>query len=253
MPSRILKESICTSGSIDALTPEEECFFYRLIVHADDFGCLDARPAILCAKLYPLRLQTVTEEVIHARLLALLREGLITLYGVQRRLYLRINTWERHQQQRAKRRKHPDPATGEIVSYAMLSEAGNRVAPPVAVPPPAPLLARELNIPTPPPKPPRLDSDEEFNRYWATERRKVGKPEALKAWRKAIAGKLVTNDDLIAARMAYCDALLAEGKPEYIKHPQGWINGQHWEDEPARRASSYDGLFDECPIPEEYT
>ena len=36
MPNRVIKESICTSEQIDALTPFEEITFYRLIVNADD-------------------------------------------------------------------------------------------------------------------------------------------------------------------------------------------------------------------------
>jgi hypothetical protein len=33
VPNRIIKESICTSNEIDALKPEEELFFYRIIVN----------------------------------------------------------------------------------------------------------------------------------------------------------------------------------------------------------------------------
>ena len=49
MPNRIIKESICTSDTIDQLSPEEEIFFYRLIVNCDDYGRMDARPQILRA------------------------------------------------------------------------------------------------------------------------------------------------------------------------------------------------------------
>ena len=47
MPNRIIKETICTSDTIERLTPFEETFFYRLIVNCDDYGRMDARPAIL--------------------------------------------------------------------------------------------------------------------------------------------------------------------------------------------------------------
>ena len=55
MPNRIIKESICTSDSINQLTPFQEVFFYRLLVNCDDYGRLDARPEVLASKLYPLR------------------------------------------------------------------------------------------------------------------------------------------------------------------------------------------------------
>ena len=52
MPNRILKDSICTSPNIDALSLEAETFFYRLLVQCDDYGRMDARPAILRARCY---------------------------------------------------------------------------------------------------------------------------------------------------------------------------------------------------------
>ena len=35
MPNRIIKETICTSDTIDLLNAEEERLFYRLLVNAD--------------------------------------------------------------------------------------------------------------------------------------------------------------------------------------------------------------------------
>lgn len=39
MPSRIIKESICTSETLAALSAEAERLFYRIIVKCDDYGC----------------------------------------------------------------------------------------------------------------------------------------------------------------------------------------------------------------------
>ena len=55
MPNRILKESVCTSDSIYALTWFEECLFYRLIVNCDDFGRFDGRVAVIKNRLFPLK------------------------------------------------------------------------------------------------------------------------------------------------------------------------------------------------------
>lgn len=55
MPNRILKESICTSSTIEGLSWFEEVCFYRLIVQCDDYGRLDARPSLLKSRLFPLR------------------------------------------------------------------------------------------------------------------------------------------------------------------------------------------------------
>lgn len=107
MPNRILKESICTSDNLDALTPFQETFFYRLIVNCDDYGRMDARPKILAAKLFPLkntRLNDVTEA-----LQALSSAELVILYEVDGKPLLQMKSWERHQQVRAKMSRHPAP------------------------------------------------------------------------------------------------------------------------------------------------
>lgn len=115
MPNRIIKESICTSENIDNLTLEEETFFYRLMVNCDDFGRMDARPQILRAKCFPLRTDRISLEAISLWLRSLSREGLITIYEVDERNYLQMNTWEKHQQVRAKRSKFPGIDEGVLV------------------------------------------------------------------------------------------------------------------------------------------
>jgi hypothetical protein len=109
MPNRILKESICTSNDIQALSPQEEVFFYRLIVNCDDFGRLDARLPILKSKLYPLKDNIKSSDI--ERYLLKLSDGnpllMIKLYYNANIRYLQINKWEKHQQIRAKRSKYP--------------------------------------------------------------------------------------------------------------------------------------------------
>ena len=107
MPNRILKESICTSESIDSLTEFQEVFFYRLIVNCDDFGRMDARPKILSSRLFPLR--GVSLDLIEQAVNALVREGMIVLYSVNGKPYLQVNAWKSHQQPRANKSKYPAP------------------------------------------------------------------------------------------------------------------------------------------------
>ena len=110
MPNRILKESICTSENIDQLTAYQETVFYRLMVNCDDFGRMDARPMVLAARLYPLREKQSVR--IEDALNALAKAELITLYEVEGKPYLQMNTWEKHQQIRSKRSKYPSPDEG---------------------------------------------------------------------------------------------------------------------------------------------
>lgn len=109
LPNRLLKESICTSSEIDALAPEEEVLFYRLIVNCDDFGRLDARLPILRAKCFPLRIDRVKDKDVERWLHALSKQGLLSIYTVGGEPYLQLTTWEKHQQVRAKRSKYPSP------------------------------------------------------------------------------------------------------------------------------------------------
>ena len=109
MPNRIIKESICTSDTIDKLLPEEEIFFYRLIVNCDDYGRMDARPQILRAKCFPLRLDQVDDSKIINWLHRLVNVGLVQLYKIEEREYIQVVTWNNHQQIRAKKSKFPAP------------------------------------------------------------------------------------------------------------------------------------------------
>lgn len=109
MPDRIIKESACTSDNLNQLTDFEERFWWRLIVNCDDYGRYDARPAILKGRLFPLR-EDKTQKNITDALYKLASAGLVDLYEVDGRPFLRVVNWEKHQRIRAKRSKFPAPA-----------------------------------------------------------------------------------------------------------------------------------------------
>ena len=114
MPNRILKESICTSDSIDQLSAFEETLFYRLIVNCDDFGRFDGRPKIIASKLYPLK--DIRASQIESALRTLTLAELVILYEVDGKPFLQMKTWDRHQQIRAKKSKYPAPESGVVKS-----------------------------------------------------------------------------------------------------------------------------------------
>lgn len=109
MPNRVLKDAICTSEDINALDWAAEVFWYRLLVQADDYGKMDARPAILRARCFPLAMERVSEADISGWLSKLTEMGMIFVYQVAGKMYLKIVSWERHQQMRAQHSKYPDP------------------------------------------------------------------------------------------------------------------------------------------------
>ena len=112
MPNRILKESICTSDTIDRLTWFEEVFFYRLIVNVDDYGRFDARSAVLRARLFPLK--DITNRQIDAALSKLVKAGMVRVYEYDRQPYLQLENWSKHQSVRNSRSKYPEPPAIEI-------------------------------------------------------------------------------------------------------------------------------------------
>ena len=112
MPNRILKESICTSDSVDGLSWFEEVFFYRLIVNCDDYGRMDARPSVLKARLFPLK-ERITSKDCSVALQKLLDAGVARTYVCEGKPYLYFVNWESHQSIRAKKSKYPDPSICE--------------------------------------------------------------------------------------------------------------------------------------------
>ena len=108
MPNRIIKESVCTSDTIDQMSWFEECFFTRLWTACDDYGRMDARPAILKSKLFPLK-DRLSLKDIESALYKLADIGCVMLYERDSKPYLYLPSWEVHQQVRAKRSKYPAP------------------------------------------------------------------------------------------------------------------------------------------------
>lgn len=108
----MIKESICSSDNLDRLSWFEEVVFFRLIVNCDDYGRMDARPAILRARLFPLK--SVTDKQIRDALQSLRSADMIDIYEVDGRSFLQMRTWEKHQQMRAHKSKYPAPVDGVI-------------------------------------------------------------------------------------------------------------------------------------------
>lgn len=112
MPNRIIRESICTSDSVDKLSWFEEVLFYRLIVNCDDFGRFDGRAAVVKNRLFPLK-ENLTLKTVENALHGLASAGLIALYVFEGKRFLYLPTWGKYQTQRAKVSKFPSPDEGK--------------------------------------------------------------------------------------------------------------------------------------------
>jgi hypothetical protein len=109
MPNRILKESICTSPTIEQLSYQAEALWYRLLVQCDDFGRYNAQPCVIRARCFPLRLGRVTDQDVIDWMQELVKAGLLWVYTIDDREYLQVTKWSKHQQTRAIKSKYPDP------------------------------------------------------------------------------------------------------------------------------------------------
>lgn len=108
MPSRVIREGILTSERVNALSPNAELFYRRLMSVVDDFGRFSANPTLLRASCYPLKLDSVKEDSISKHLAECVGARLIVLYTVEGKAYLELQDFR--QQVRAKVSKFPAPA-----------------------------------------------------------------------------------------------------------------------------------------------
>lgn len=108
MPNRIIKESIHTSESVNAMTDFQFRLWVSLITYVDDYGRGDARPAIIKGSCFPLRDRLTTKDI-EAALEALAGIGCVVLYQVDGKPYLYFPQWESHQVIRNKKSRYPAP------------------------------------------------------------------------------------------------------------------------------------------------
>lgn len=107
MPSRIVREGILTSERVNALSPNAELFYRRLMSVVDDFGRYTANLTLLRASCYPLKLDSVKEDSISKHLAECVGARLIVLYMVADKAFLELQDFR--QQVRAKDSKYPAP------------------------------------------------------------------------------------------------------------------------------------------------
>lgn len=117
MPDRILRANILTSDPVNSLCWPAEVFYRRLMSVVDDFGRYDARPSILRANLYALKLNYVSEADIVKWMNDCSEAGLVSFYEVEGKRYLELLKFD--QRLRAKKSKYPEPA---VKCQQMLSD-----------------------------------------------------------------------------------------------------------------------------------
>jgi len=107
MPNRILREGILSCDRTDKLSLEAELFFRRLISKVDDFGRFDNHPLLLRAALYPLRIDSISDDDIIAWRNECEKAGLVEFFQCGRKECLEILNFR--QRKRSGSSKYPRP------------------------------------------------------------------------------------------------------------------------------------------------
>lgn len=277
MPSRIIKDSACTSDTLAAVSAAAERLFWRLVVQADDHGCLDGRPNIVRGKCLTSMLDRVTEANVNYWLGELAEAGLIERYSVQNRPYIHLTTWDAHQRPARSKPKFPLP-TDERAHMQKPEMTGNseplttdeRDLPPIAdncgqLPPSfvfssfrdSGVVNRDENI-CAPGKPERgrmvptpKECERLFNEhFWPAYPKRRSKGRALKAWLKLRPDADLTAKmlDAIARQRASPDWRREGG--QFVPYPASWLNDRGWENEDGADVAPLDGVSDFSDVPE---
>lgn len=110
---RMLKESIRTSKTVNALSDFQFRVWAYLITYVDDYGRGSADPELLKGIVFPRR-KGVTESQIKDALTVLANTGMITLYEVDGESYFYFPKWGEHQRIQAKYSKFPEPPKSTV-------------------------------------------------------------------------------------------------------------------------------------------
>lgn len=226
MPNRIIKESICSSEKLAALSDFEFRLWVGLITQADDAGRGDARPAIIKGHIFPFR-ERLSIKDIDAALQELAAKGCVALYKVDGKPYFLFPGWVKHQRVRDCKPKFPEPPENGALD-ASAADCGE--LPQVAAdcgynPIQSESKSKSENESESEPKSAR---EEAFDTFWAAYPRKVGKGAARKAFAKLPAAVFPLLVPAVEAQKQ-CAQWRKNGG-EYIPNPATWLNQERWED-----------------------
>jgi signal recognition particle subunit SEC65 len=89
-------------------------------------------------------------------------------------------------------------------------------------------------------------TDAGFETFWEAYPKRVDKAKARVAYRRVVAAKKVTVEELLNGAMRYAAERLGQD-PRYSKHPTTWLNAESWNNEPASTGATYSAAQPESP------
>lgn len=231
MPSRILKESICTSESLAYLSAEAEVLFYRLIVKADDFGLYYGSPKILASLLFPLNVPT--ERKVSSWLAELVKGGLVATYTAEDgRQYLKLLSWDKHQNRRATKPKYPLPNVFDnTCTQATTSDNSDTCA---QMQTDSSVNVNENVFENVNEKRKRVSAQngagasDGFDQFWSVYPRKVGKKDAVKVWNQIKPDNDLVNQIIQGVERWTRSDQWTKDDGRFIPYPATFLRGDRW-------------------------
>jgi len=209
MPTRMIRDGFLDSEKINALSPEAECFFVRLILCADDHGRFDGRELMLKSRMYPLK-PKMTVNNINRLLTECIKMELLIKYESNNKPYLLIP--EFNQRLRAKKSKFPDPPKNCLTSDGHLQAGKNK------------MLETETETETETEGEKNI-YDQKFELFWEVypkrKGKKVGKKASLKNFKKIT----LSNIDRVIKNAKNYGLNNA-----YPKDPERFLRNDFWKD-----------------------
>lgn len=227
MPSRILKESICTSENLATISAEAEVLFYRLIVKADDFGLYHGNPKIIASLLFPLSVPT--EKKVASWLSELCKAGLVATYTAEDgKKYLKLLSWDKHQNRRAQKSKFPLPCSLDSICTQQETNEGFDTCAQMQADSSV-NVNENVNE-----KRKRVSAqrgagvDDTFDQFWSVYPRKVGKKDAVKVWNQIRPNPDLTNKIVQGVERWKRSEQWTKDDGRFIPYPATFLRGERW-------------------------
>lgn len=223
MPSRIIKQSICTSESMASLSWFEQILFIRLIVSVDDYGRYDGRPAIIKGSLFPL--EDVTEKAIRAALQTLSTSGMVKLYTVGGRSTLELVNWRKHNVPRAKESKYPAPPD----DFKHLQADESKRNQPNSDAPVIRNSYSEFDIRNSDANTPAPAGGSSFTSFWEAYPNKINREDAWIAWKSLNPGADTVREIMNGMEAWKKSDRWTEEGGRYVPSAAKWLRDRRWE------------------------
>jgi hypothetical protein len=259
---RTIKPETAEDEKLGEVSRDARLLFILVWTMCDDHGRFRASNVWLRNRLFGY--DNVTPATVGGWLEELVAIGRVRVYEVDGERYGLVVNWARHQRvDNAGKSLYPDPPPNapdppREPAHLPTPEADNGESPrdsaghgeppldldlgPGPGPGPRTTTARAVALREPPPlaivpsngssPPATVTADDEFAIWWEHYPRKVGKPSALKAWRRARKAG-ATLDELATGLDAWKRAWTAQRRPsDMLPHASTWLNDRRWEDPP---------------------